>query len=87
MAGAPPAVPEISQLGYLVGCEKPRLLAGDSYVGAVERFVLFGEAIEFGRVHPSLSSVRSTILRSSQSPTKHSLPARCQGGPERPLRR
>ena len=58
MVGAPPPSQRSLKLGYLVGCEKLRLLAGDSYVGAVERFVFFGEAIEFGRVHASLYSVR-----------------------------
>jgi hypothetical protein len=57
--GHPPPSQRSLKLGYLVGCEKSRLLARDSYVGAVERFVLFGEAIEFGpsmRVHyPALS--------------------------------
>ena len=45
----PPSQGSLAQLSCKL--RKTRLLAGDLYVRAVERFVLFGEPIEFGRVH------------------------------------
>jgi hypothetical protein len=74
------------KFGYLVGCEKLRLLAGDSYVRAVERFVLFGKPIEFGRVHGFSESCVSPILRSTPPRSKY-LHRRCVSSrPTGPIR-